>query len=234
MLYSTSKNDLLLEIKNLTVGYSQKFVLNDVTFTVNRGEIVGLLGENGAGKTTTIYTILKLLTPWKGEVNLYTDKIGFILDNSGLLPDLTVRENYHFFSKLFSIDSEKEEIKNIIETIGIHSFWDKKVKHLSTGLKKRAEIGRALINNPAFLILDEPTEGIDAVGRIEIKKIISELVNNFNCSVLLTTHNLLEAENICNRFVFIKYGKTYSIENFELIRESGKSLETFYFEFMKK
>jgi len=231
---SITQNDLILELRNLTVGYSKKPILNDITFTVKKGEIVGLLGENGAGKTTTIYSILKLLTPWKGEVNIYTHKIGFMLDNSGLLADLTVRENYLFFSKLFSLNPEKEEMKNILEIIGINNFLDKKVKHLSTGLKKRAEIGRALMNNPEFLILDEPTEGIDAIGKVEIKNLIFSLVNNLNCSILFTTHNLLEAENICNSFVFIKHGRTYSISNFELIKESGKTLENFYFEFMKQ
>lgn len=229
---STDKKNLVLEIKDLTAGYTDKPAIKNISFKINKGEIIGLLGENGAGKTTTIYTILKLLTPWKGEVNLYTDKIGFILDNSGLLEDLTVKENYLFFSKLKSSKIPKDQFENIYKTLGLSDYLNKKVKHLSTGMKKRVEIGRALLNEAQFLILDEPTEGIDALGRLEIKKIIIDLVNNLGCSVLLTTHNLLEAENICSRFVFIKNGETLDVDNYEFLKNSGKSLETFYMEIM--
>lgn len=226
------KNNLVLEIKNLTTGYADKPAIKNISFKINKGEIIGLLGENGAGKTTTIYSILKLLTPWKGEIKLYTDKIGFILDNSGLLADLTVKENYLFFSKLKSSKDSIKQLENIYQTLGISDYINKRIKHLSTGMKKRVEIGRALLNEAQFLILDEPTEGVDAFGRLEIKKLIKDLVNNFGCSVLLTTHNLLEAENLCSRFIFIKNGETLNVDNYEFLKNNGKTLETFYMEIM--
>lgn len=234
MSIDANQNNIVLELKDITVGYNDKPIIQDVSFNISKGEIVGLLGENGAGKTTTIYTILNLLMPWKGLVKLHTDKIGFMLDNTGLLADLTVNENYTFFSKLKSKNNQSIEIKNIFDILGVNEYLNKRIKHLSTGLRKRVEIGRALLNNPDFLILDEPTEGIDAMGRLEIKKLIEDLVSNFGCSVLLTTHNLLEAENICDRFVFIKDGRTFSVDNFEPIKASGKTLESFYLEVMKK
>lgn len=101
-------------------------------------------------------------------------------------------------------------------------------------MKKRAEIGRALLNRPELLILDEPTEGIDASGRYEVKKIIKKLAVLYKCSVLLTTHNLLEVEDICKSFILLKNGHIILKEKVEIVKAQGKSLESFYLEVMKK
>lgn len=226
--------EIILEIKNLTVGYVDKPIIKDISFSLHRGEIKVLLGENGAGKTTTIYSILSLLPPWKGSVTLNTSKIGFVLEKTGMLSDLTIRENFRFFSELKGNRNSWEETIKLIKILGIDEYIDKKFKHLSSGMKKRAEIGRALLENPELLILDEPTEGIDAIGRYEVKQMIRNLSKIYGCSILLTTHNLFEAEDICQGFIILKNGKILFDETIQSIMNQGKNLESFYMEIMKK
>jgi len=226
--------EVILEVNNLIAGYDDKPVINGISFKLDKGEIIALLGENGAGKTTTIYSILSLLPPWDGKIFLNTKRIGFVLEKTGMLPDLTVRENFYFFSKLINNSKESKSYDDFIKVLGIDNFFEKKIKSLSTGMKKRAEIGRALLSNPELLILDEPTEGIDAVGRYEIKQMIKKLSELYGCSILLTTHNLLEAEDICERIILLKDSKILINEKIKSIIAQGKSLESFYMEKMKK
>ncbi len=225
---------IILEVSNLIVGYDDKPVIQNISFKLDRGEIIALLGENGAGKTTTIYSILSLLPPWDGKIFINTKRIGFVLEKTGMLPDLTVRENFYFFSKLLDNSKISESYGDFIKVLGIDNFFEKKFKSLSTGMKKRAEIGRALLSNPELLILDEPTEGIDAVGRYEVKQMIKKLSELYGCSILLTTHNLLEAEDICEGIILLKNGKISINEKIKSIIAQGKSLESFYLEEMKK
>jgi len=225
---------VILEVNELVIGYSEQPVIQKISFKLNKGEIIALLGENGTGKTTTIYTILALLSPWEGEILINTNRIGFVLEKTGMLPELTIKENLIFFSRLISNNKSLEYFYELIKILGINEFINKKYKELSNGMKKRAEIGRALLNKPELLILDEPTEGIDAIGRYEIKQIIKELASLYGCSVLLTTHNLLEAEDICDGFILLKNGKILLNGKVDTIIEQGKTLESLYLEAMGK
>ncbi len=228
------EENIILRIENLKFSYNEnKEIIRDVSFNLFKEDIVVLLGENGAGKTTLINLILELLIPCQGKISIDTKKVGFVLDKSSMLPELTINENYHFYKNILSENISKKN-NDFIELLGIGDYLNSKYKTLSTGIKKRAELGRALLNFPDLLILDEPTDGIDPAGRYEIKKIIKELSNLHNCSILLTTHNLLEAEEIAKRVVFLNTGKIFANEKMSSIIAQNKSLEHFFMEFVKK
>lgn len=228
------EENIKLKIENLKFSYSEKkLIIRDVSLSLFNDDIVVLLGENGAGKTTLINLILELLIPLQGKITLNTKKVSFVLDKSSMLPDLTVNENYYFYRNILG-ENELKKSNNFIELLGIGDYLNSKYKTLSTGIKKRVELGRALLNSPELLILDEPTDGIDPIGRYEIKKIIKELSSSYNCSILLTTHNLLEAEEIAERVIFLNDGKIFADEKMSSIIKQGKSLENFFMEVVKK
>ncbi len=208
----------MIEVKNLTKLYGAKRAVDDISFTVNAGEVVGFLGPNGAGKSTTMNIITGYLSSTAGTVTINgvdiledplaaKKNIGYLPEQPPLYPDMTVDEYLSFTYELKGVKepSRKKHLAEITETVGIGHVRDRVLKNLSKGYKQRVGLAMTLIGNPAVLILDEPTVGLDPIQIIEIRNVIKELGRLR--TVVLSTHILPEVESICERVLVINNGK---------------------------
>ncbi len=189
--------------------------LENVSFKINQGEIVGLIGPNGAGKTTIVRLILDLLKPTEGNIEIWDSKIedlteerkkqiGFLLDERGLYDELSVEENLIFWSKLYGLD--KKVVNDFLKDWKLYDRRRDKVKNLSSGLKQKTALIRVMMTNPEFIILDEPTTALDPV----IRKNVVEMLKNLKSegkTALITSHDLFDIERICSRLIMIRKGR---------------------------
>lgn len=208
-------NSMSIEVINLSKIYGQQKAVNDISFTVNKGEIVGFLGPNGAGKSTTMKIITGYLQPDNGRVQVCgTDvllhpldtkkKIGYLPESNPLYYDMYVREYLDFTADVHRITSKKTAIENVIERVGLTPEASKKTGQLSKGYKQRVGLAAALLHDPEVLILDEPTTGLDPNQIVEIREVIKTLGKDK--TVLFSSHILQEVEAICNRVIIINKG----------------------------
>lgn len=206
-----------LEIKNLSKSFGKTRIIKDVTLHVSEGEIVAFVGPNGAGKTTTLKMITNLIWPDSGSItiagyDLFTQRemalanMAGIIENPGLYTNLTGLENLQFIQKLRGVS--KARLQEVIELIGLNDKekLHRKVRRYSLGMKQRLALGMCLLTKPKFLILDEPTNGLDPTGVIELRQLIEKMVKEENVSVLFSSHMLGEVEKLANRIVYIKDG----------------------------
>ena len=202
---------------NLSKKYGKNLVVDDLNISIDSGEIVGFLGLNGAGKTTTMRMLLGLIKPTSGECYIQGNKvdrynlevlneIGYIIETPYSYPDLTVKENLEIVSTLRGIRN-KDAIDWVTEKLKLKQYKDKQVKHLSLGNVARLGIAKAIIHKPKILILDEPTNGLDPLGVIEVRALLKELANNFGTTVLISSHKLEEISKIATRIVIIHEGR---------------------------
>ena len=219
-------------VKSISKSYGSQLAVNDVSFTVSTGEIVGFIGPNGAGKSTTMKIITGTLSPDKGEV-LIKDKpvgenlksirkiIGYLPENNPLYPEMYIREYLEYVAGLYQIRGiqRKEHIKRVIEMTGLSPEAHKKIGSLSKGYRQRVGLSQALIHDPEILILDEPTTGLDPNQLVEIRKLISNI--GMQKTVLLSTHILQEVEAICDRVIIINQGKILADDKSASLKEKG-------------
>ncbi len=206
----------VLRTFGLTKKYGGQTSLDHVNMTIEQGDIYGLIGRNGAGKTTLIRTITGLAAPSEGEIELFSQKgaveinrhrrrIGSIIETPSLYPAYTAYQNMKV-RQLTLGTPEKERIAQILKTVGLADAGKKKVKHFSLGMKQRLGLGLALLSNPDFLILDEPTNGLDPEGIREIRRLLQDLNQNYNMTVLISSHILGELSKIATRYGVIHNG----------------------------
>ena len=206
-----------IKIVNLSKKYGKTLVVDDLNLSIRSGEIVGFLGLNGAGKTTTMRMLLGLIKPTSGECYIQGNKIdqynlevlneiGYIIETPYSYPDLTVQENLEIVSTLRGIRN-KDVIDWVIEKLKLDQYKDKQVKHLSLGNVARLGIAKAIIHKPKILILDEPTNGLDPFGVIEVRELLKELANNLGTTVLISSHKLEEISKVATRIVIIHEGR---------------------------
>lgn len=204
-----------IEVKNLVKIYGEQKAVNNISFSVNKGEIVGFLGPNGAGKSTTMKIITGYLPSTEGSVTVCGDnvvdqpestrkKTGYLPESNALYTDLYVREYLGFIADVHELKNKKEAIEEAIQTVGLTKEAHKKIGQLSKGYKQRVGLAAALIHNPEVLILDEPTSGLDPNQIIEIREVIKALGKNK--TVLFSSHILQEVEAICDRVIIINKG----------------------------
>ena len=202
---------------NLSKKYGKTLVVDDLNLSISSGEIVGFLGLNGAGKTTTMRMLLGLIKPTSGECYIQGNKmdqynvealneIGYIIETPYSYPELTVQENLEIVSTLRGIRN-KDVIDWVIEKLKLDQYKDKQVKHLSLGNIARLGIAKAIIHKPEILILDEPTNGLDPFGVIEVRELLKELANNLGTTVLISSHKLEEISKVATRIVIIHEGR---------------------------
>ena len=202
---------------NLSKKYGKNLVVNDLNLSIESGEIVGFLGLNGAGKTTTMRMLLGLIKPTSGECYIQGNKIdqynlevrneiGYIIETPYSYPDLTVQENLEIVSTLRGLRN-KDVIDWVTEKLKLDQYKDKQVKHLSLGNVARLGIAKAIIHKPEILILDEPTNGLDPFGVIEVRELLKELANNLGTTVLISSHKLEEISKVATRIVIIHEGR---------------------------
>lgn len=207
----------ILEIKDLTKKYKDKAVIENLSFVVEEGDIVGLLGRNGAGKSTTINAILNLIGIDKGEIKVLgldpkknpsevLRKIGVATENPSFYSYLNGYNNLKLISNYYENIAD-EEIKSILQFVGLGNEGDKKVKDYSTGMKQRLGLARALLTNPRIILLDEPTNGLDPYGIKEIYGLIEKLARTKKITFVISSHILLDIERLCDKVVIISNGK---------------------------
>jgi len=208
----------MIKVKNVTKYFGQNKALDDVSFEINRGEIVGFLGPNGAGKTTTMRIISGFMSPDKGSVSIggvsvitnaieAKKKIGYLPENNPLYKDMLVSEFLDFSADLNNIPTEKrkEAMDFAVSSVGIEKIFNKPISELSKGFKQRVGIAAAIIHRPEVIIMDEPTEGLDPNQRTDMRTLIKKLAEKH--TIIISTHVMQEAAAMCNRLVVIKAGK---------------------------
>ncbi|WP_121352477.1 gliding motility-associated ABC transporter ATP-binding subunit GldA [Flavisolibacter nicotianae] len=205
-----------ITVKNLTKTYGEQRAVDNISFTVNRGEIVGFLGPNGAGKSTTMKMITGYLAPDGGDITVSDvdvtrdphsakQKIGYLPESNALYYDMYVKEYLDFIADVHRISNKQAAIDGVIEQVGLTKEKAKKVGQLSKGYKQRVGLAAALLHNPEVLILDEPTSGLDPNQIIEIRNVIKE--QGKDKLVLFSSHILQEVEAICDRVIIINKGR---------------------------
>lgn len=207
----------MIEVKNLTKRYGVKKAVDDISFTVNDGEILGFLGPNGAGKTTTMNIITGYSSSTEGTVTvdgreIFSDpigvksRIGYLPEQPPLYLDMTVREYLSFMYDLKKVKlPKKAHIEEICEHVQISDVYHRMIKNLSKGYRQRVGLAQALLGNPGVLILDEPTVGLDPKQIIEIRNLIKDLGRKH--TVILSSHILPEIQAVCERVIVINKGK---------------------------
>ncbi|MBK3497051.1 ABC transporter ATP-binding protein [Viridibacillus sp. YIM B01967] len=210
----------MIEVVDLTKTYKKITVVDHMNLYIEPGEIVGLLGPNGAGKSTAIAMISTLIKPTKGDVLLQQKSVindqsalrevlGVVPQEIALYSDLTARENLQFFGSIHKMPKTKlkERIDVVLEEIGLQNEQKKLVKHYSGGMKRRLNIGVALLHEPEYLIMDEPTVGIDPQSRNHILETVKKLNERSNTAIIYTSHYMEEVEFLCNRIYIIDKGR---------------------------
>ena len=205
-----------ISVESLLKVYGQQKAVNNISFTVNKGEIVGFLGPNGAGKSTTMKILTGYLRPdggkaWVCGTDVQADplttkrKIGYLPESNPLYYDMYVREYLHFMADVHSVENKNTRINDVIAKVGLTPESDKKIGQLSKGYKQRVGLAAALIHDPEVLILDEPTTGLDPNQILEIREVIRELGRDK--TVLFSSHILQEVEAVCSRVIIINKGQ---------------------------
>ncbi len=218
------------EIKNLRKEYKKVTAVKDVSFNINDGEIISLLGMNGAGKTTVIKMLSCLTKPTSGEAFIYGKSIledptgvkqliGISPQENSAATKLTVEENLRFMCGIYGIDKVKtdENVEKIIKQFSLEEYRDRLAGKLSGGWQKRLSIAMALITEPKILFLDEPTLGLDVMARRELWKIIENLKGRM--TIIVTTHYLEESEHLADRIVIMKEGNIKAIGTLDELRQ---------------
>ncbi len=219
-----------ISITNLSKNYGTQKAVNNISFNVNKGEIVGFLGPNGAGKSTTMKMITGYLDPDAGEMKVCgidvsknkiesKRKIGYLPEANPLYFEMYVREYLHFNAGVHQLKNGDEKVEAIIKTVGLSLEANKKIGQLSKGYKQRVGLAAALIHEPEVLILDEPTSGLDPNQIIEIRNVIKALAKDK--TVLFSSHILQEVEAICDRVIIISKGNIVaddSLQNLQITK----------------
>ena len=222
-----------IEIKNLLKVYGEQKAVNNISFKVEKGEIVGFLGPNGAGKSTTMKIITGYLQQNDGEafvcgINVNNDplatkkKIGYLPELNALYYDMYVKEYLLFVAEVHEIVSKQEATDKVIEKVGLKDEAGKKIGQLSKGYKQRVGLAAALIHDPEVLILDEPTSGLDPNQIIEIREVIRQ--QGQHKTVLFSSHILQEVEAICDRVIIIHKGNLVADDKLSNLRKSSADI----------
>lgn len=208
--------DMVLKTVGLTKQYGTQFAVQNLNMNVERGKIYGLLGRNGAGKTTTIRMVTGLLTPSNGEIYLFGEKmetptksifqrIGALIESPAFYENLTARENLQIIADLRGTQS-KNSIEDVLKLVNLENETKKKVKQFSLGMKQRLGIAMAMMHNPEFIILDEPTNGLDPIGIQQIRLLIKKLSIEQGVTILISSHILSEIEQMADKVGIIDHG----------------------------
>jgi len=215
----------IIETENLTYSYDDNLAVDHISFSVEKGEILGFLGPNGAGKTTTVKMLTGQFAPQEGwakvlgfdvarEPKKIHEKIGVCFEEKNLYPRLTVKENLEFFANLFGLEVD---IDSLLKRVDLSKWIGDKAETLSKGLQQRVMFARSLINDPDVLFLDEPTSGLDPISADAIRNIILSEKKKGK-TVFLTTHNMMEADKLSDRVAFIHEGKIVALDTPENLK----------------
>lgn len=233
----------MLEVVDLKKQYKQTRAVDGVNLFLEEGEIVGLLGPNGAGKSTTISMMSTLIKPTSGDVRYLNESVvkhpqklrenlGVVPQEIALYPELTAKENLEFFGKIYKMDKQllKQRMEEVFQLIGLENKKKELVKHFSGGMKRRLNIGAALLHQPSILFMDEPTVGIDPQSRNYILDTVKQLNKEHHITIVYTSHYMEEVEYLCDRIYIMDQGKIIASGTKQEIKNILSSEQTFIVE----
>jgi ABC-2 type transport system ATP-binding protein len=217
-----------IALSGVEFAYDETPVLHQMDLTIQRGERFALLGPNGAGKTTTIRLLLGLLRPSAGEISVLgmepsqdgdalRVRSGALLEAAGSYETLSVIDNLRFYATLYGVPPGRfgSRVAELIGFLGLHGLEDRHARDLSLGQKRKLALARTLLHEPELLILDEPTNGLDPIAAQELYGLLTRLTEEHGTTVLVTTHNLVEVETVCNRAAIIDGGRLIACDTIE-------------------
>ena len=231
----------------LTRNYKIVPAVNDINFTVKKGEMVAYIGENGAGKSTTIKMLTGILEPTSGEIMVngmnphkerekFTQTIGVVFgQRSQLWWDIAVQESFRLLKKVYKVSDEQynDHMEHVIKTLDIGPLLDKPVRKLSLGQRMRCELAAALIHNPPLLFLDEPTIGLDVLVKMKIREFLKEINEKYNTTILLTTHDLGDIEALCERVIMLDEGQIIYDGELQSLKNNWAEEKQVHFQFIE-
>lgn len=240
----------VLEVKNLVKKFGNFMAVNDISFELKEGEILGFLGPNGAGKTTTLQMLVGSLTPTGGKIDYFgkslfrhreeiLDQINYSTTYTNLPWNLTVKECLNFISYLYTIKNRKKRVDEIVETFKLSDLLKSTMSSLSAGQRTRVNLAKAFINYPKVLLLDEPTASLDPDIAKYLRDFIRQERKEYNVSIVFTSHNMKEVEEICDRVIIINKGaiiaddtplqlaRKIDTTQIELLSKNKKEIEIF-------
>ena len=196
-----------MKLQHITKKYGQNTVLDDIDFDFGESQIVGLIGKNGVGKTTLMKVMNNNIINYQGKVDMpKSENVGYLIEHPKLYGNKTGLFNLKLFAQVLGDGFDKEYANHIIEAFGMKPYIKKKVNKYSMGMKQKLSIAVSLMNKPKYLILDEPTNGMDPDGSIDVLKTIQSLVKQLEMKILISSHKLEDIELICDRAVFLRDG----------------------------
>jgi ABC-2 type transport system ATP-binding protein len=230
---------MAISVNQLTKTYGSQTAVNNISFSIEKGQILGFLGPNGAGKSTTMKILAGYISSTSGEAQLDNDfitvdslitksKIGYLPEHNPLYLEMYVTEYLSFVGGMFGLKGTvlREKVVKVIEMVGLMPEKHKKIEQLSKGYRQRVGLAQALIHDPEVLILDEPTTGLDPNQLVEIRKLIKEVGKNK--TIILSTHIMQEVEAICDRVIIINKGNLVADDTLENLKKDGGTLEEIF------
>ena len=232
-----------IKVKNLTKVFNGKLAINKISFSLEKNSILGILGPNGSGKSTTMGILLGLIKQTSGEIYIndtyineknrlkFLNIMNFASPYIELPKRLTVKENLNIYARLYDIKSIKKRLEEIYDYFELYDLLKKRTGELSSGQKTRVVLAKALINKPQILLLDEPTASLDPIVSEYLKSFIYEYKKTNNISILLSSHNMQEAQSLCDNIMILKKGEVIEQGNvnFILDKYNKNKLEDVYF-----
>lgn len=219
--------EYIVQTENLSKSFGKEQAVSNINLKIRKGEIYGFLGPNGAGKTTTIRMLLGLMKPSSGTIKMFQkeltkerinilSKVGSLVENPSYYPHLTAYENLEALRKILGVP--KSRIDEVLEIVRLKDAADKKVKGFSLGMKQRLGIAASLLHNPELLILDEPTNGLDPSGIIEIRNLIKRLPSEYGMTIIISSHLLSEIDQMATQVGIVTKGKMIFQDSIEAMR----------------
>jgi len=240
-------NIAAIEVNNLAKQFKNTLAVNNISFKINKGTIIGLLGPNGCGKSTTIGMMLGLIKPTSGTVVIngqniennrtsLLEKMNFISPYIELPKKLTVEENLKVYGRLYGVKNLEGKISEIMEKLNLTEFKKRKTGELSSGQKNRVSLAKALVNDPEILLLDEPTASLDPDVGDKIRTFIEDFASKKGATILLASHNMNEVERLCHEVMMMKDGKIIDKgKSSDLINKHGrKNLEEVFLKIVRE
>lgn len=213
-------SDVVIKVENLKKNFADTEVIKGVSFELRRSEILGLLGPNGAGKTTILHILMGLTTCTSGSIRILSmdinnrkerprilKRINFSSTYTSLPYSLTVKEALYVFARLYEVDRPEERILEVSSLFGIEALMNREIRTLSSGQQTRLNLAKAFINDPEILLLDEPTASLDPDAADKTRRLIKEAVKKRNISIIYTSHNMQEMEEMADRIIFLNEGR---------------------------
>ncbi|HPJ73378.1 MAG TPA: ABC transporter ATP-binding protein, partial [Methanoregulaceae archaeon] len=213
----------VIEVSSLGKEFGGRRVVDNITFSVEKGEVFGYLGPNGAGKTTTMRILLGLLAPTSGFARVLASDlavddrargdVGVLMENNGLYERLSARENLEYFARLYGIERPKDRVSELLEFTGLQDRSSEPVGNFSTGMKRKLGIARAILHEPEIVFFDEPTSGLDPEAQHMVRELILDLSKREGMTVFLNSHNLDEVQRICTRVAILHRGRIRALDS---------------------